>query len=201
MDNTQHYLTWKSLNIILHGQHSTLSFMDNTQFYLTQTTIKIIEPCKPKSESDQGLILFPIWGLLISQPTGNNLSRQYFFLPKFVIFVLFDLILYVPSTILKLCRDRSSWVEPVSSQALYHWATALPYCQCKKIFLVIDHSQNNWRLIPVIIILHIKSSKMQFTETLYDNRIFSEMFFIMEKPLYDIHILDQILYTCMCTIS
>ena len=31
------------------------------------------------------------------------------------LFCLFDLILYVPSTILKLNRDRSSWVEPVLS--------------------------------------------------------------------------------------
>ena len=71
------------------------------------------------------------------------------------ILVLFDLILYVPSTIFQLYRDESSWVEPVlsytrikvscsrtqlsdageawtpspsvsSRQALYHWATALP---------------------------------------------------------------------------
>ena len=28
---------------------------------------------------------------------------------------LFDLILYVPSTIFQLCRDRYSWVEPVLS--------------------------------------------------------------------------------------
>ena len=28
-------------------------------------------------------------------------------------FVLFDLILYVPSTIFQLNRDGSSWVEPV----------------------------------------------------------------------------------------
>ena len=65
---------------------------------------------------------------------------------------LFDLILYFPSTIFQLCRDGSSLVEPVkarinvfcsrtqlsdtseapnhgpsvSSQAFYHWATALP---------------------------------------------------------------------------
>ena len=61
---------------------------------------------------------------------------------------LFDLILYVPPTIFQLNRDGSSWVEPVlsfcsrtttkwcrwgsnllppvSSQALYHWVTALP---------------------------------------------------------------------------
>ena len=30
-------------------------------------------------------------------------------------FCLFDLILYVPSTIYQLCRDGSSWVEPVLS--------------------------------------------------------------------------------------
>ena len=29
---------------------------------------------------------------------------------------LFDLILYVPSTIFQLCRDRSSWVEPVQAR-------------------------------------------------------------------------------------
>ena len=28
---------------------------------------------------------------------------------------LFDLIIYVPSTIFQLCRDGSSWVEPVLS--------------------------------------------------------------------------------------
>ena len=30
-----------------------------------------------------------------------------------MLFCLFDLILYVPSTIFLLIRDRSSWVEPV----------------------------------------------------------------------------------------
>ena len=34
---------------------------------------------------------------------------------KYNAFVLFDLILYVPSTIFKLNRDGSSWVEPVLS--------------------------------------------------------------------------------------
>ena len=29
--------------------------------------------------------------------------------------ILFDLILYVPSTIFQLCRDGSYWVEPVLS--------------------------------------------------------------------------------------
>ena len=31
------------------------------------------------------------------------------------LFCLFNLILYVPSTIFQLNRDRSSWVEPVLS--------------------------------------------------------------------------------------
>ena len=38
------------------------------------------------------------------------------YLPTLYIFVcLFDLTLYVPSTIFQLNRDRSSWVEPVLS--------------------------------------------------------------------------------------
>ena len=32
------------------------------------------------------------------------------------VFCLFDLILFVPSTIFQLYRDRSSWVEPVLSK-------------------------------------------------------------------------------------
>ena len=39
-------------------------------------------------------------------------SLQY---KKLFLFVLFDLILYVPSSIFQLCRDRSSWVEQVLS--------------------------------------------------------------------------------------
>ena len=34
---------------------------------------------------------------------------------KIEVFCLFDLILYVPSTIFQLNRDGSSWVEPVQS--------------------------------------------------------------------------------------
>ena len=33
----------------------------------------------------------------------------------YILFDLFDLILYVPSTIFQLNRDGSSWVEPVLS--------------------------------------------------------------------------------------
>ena len=38
-----------------------------------------------------------------------------YFSSDFRMFVLFDLILYVPSTIFQLNRDGSSWVEPVLS--------------------------------------------------------------------------------------
>ena len=34
------------------------------------------------------------------------------------LFVLFDLILYIPSTIFQLCRDGFSWVEPVLKNVL-----------------------------------------------------------------------------------
>ena len=37
------------------------------------------------------------------------------FVVEVVIACLFDLILYVPSTIFQLYRDGSSWVEPVLS--------------------------------------------------------------------------------------
>ena len=37
------------------------------------------------------------------------------FLSLRTLFVLFDLILYVPSKIIQSNRDRSSWVEPVLS--------------------------------------------------------------------------------------
>ena len=33
-----------------------------------------------------------------------------------MLFCLFNLIIYVPSSIFQLCRDRSSWVEPVLSE-------------------------------------------------------------------------------------
>ena len=43
------------------------------------------------------------------------LSREFYLnCPCEMLFVsLFDLILYVPSTIFQLCRDGSSWVEPM----------------------------------------------------------------------------------------
>ena len=45
---------------------------------------------------------------------GNHITLQGQ-LFSFYKFCLFELILYVPSTIFQLCRDRSSWVEPVLS--------------------------------------------------------------------------------------
>ena len=42
-------------------------------------------------------------------------QHEQFRYDMFSCFVLFDLILYVPSTIFQICRDRSSWVEPVQS--------------------------------------------------------------------------------------
>ena len=42
--------------------------------------------------------------------------NQLYVLPNVCLFVcLFDLILYLPSTIFQLNRDGSSWVEPVLS--------------------------------------------------------------------------------------
>ena len=46
---------------------------------------------------------------------GISLGRPLDIVLKFCLFCLFDLILYVPSTIFQLNRDGSSWVEPVLS--------------------------------------------------------------------------------------
>ena len=47
----------------------------------------------------------------------ENLNKNSSFHQQIKVFFvcLFDLILYVPSTISQLCRDGSSWVEPVLS--------------------------------------------------------------------------------------
>ena len=50
-------------------------------------------------------ILGQVWYLIVSFPDLCLISY----------FVLFDLILYVPSTLFQLNRDGSSWVEPVLS--------------------------------------------------------------------------------------
>ena len=49
------------------------------------------------------------------EPTFDN---AFFSLQRILqfLFVLFDLIFYVPSTNIQLCRDGSSWVEPVISK-------------------------------------------------------------------------------------
>ena len=41
---------------------------------------------------------------------NNNIDEELIYISS-----LFDLVLYVPSTIFQICRDGSSWVEPVLS--------------------------------------------------------------------------------------
>ena len=53
--------------------------------------------------------------LNLSVMLGNYLQQTTSADDIFRCFVLFDLILYVPSTIFHLYRDGSSWVEPVLS--------------------------------------------------------------------------------------
>ena len=48
----------------------------------------------------------------LHSPSGDKITKNDH---KMDSFCLFDLILYVPSTIFQLNRDRSSWVEPVLS--------------------------------------------------------------------------------------
>ena len=56
------------------------------------------------------------WGVLslpIQRWWDKGRGMSYHSLEKIV---LFDLILNIPSTIFQLCRDGSSWVEPVLSK-------------------------------------------------------------------------------------
>ena len=46
---------------------------------------------------------------------SHSQSKNGLYFPNFMYFSLFDLILYIPSTIFQLYRDGSSWVEPVLS--------------------------------------------------------------------------------------
>ena len=57
--------------------------------------------------------VFPYYGLAKKKTLIFDIKFHDSYLMKF--FVLFDLILYVPSTIFQLNRDGSSWVEPVLS--------------------------------------------------------------------------------------
>ena len=68
-----------------------------------------------------GLGLMPRQGVAISdsgiksmsaEDVGPNIWKQH---DNDDDFVLFDLILYIPTTLFQLNRDRSSWVEPVLS--------------------------------------------------------------------------------------
>ena len=58
-------------------------------------------------------ISFDIDGLDPAFAPGTGMIKLIFHRKEF--FVLFDLILYVPSTVFQLLRDGSSWVEPVLS--------------------------------------------------------------------------------------
>ena len=51
----------------------------------------------------------------MNRPKIEFIAYIYILLQISKIFVLFDLILYIPSTIFQLNRDGSSWVEPVLS--------------------------------------------------------------------------------------
>ena len=61
-----------------------------------------------KSFSGQVVFYFAIL-IAISAYVGENWLSQYTFC------IIFDLILYVPSTIFQLNREGSSWVEPALS--------------------------------------------------------------------------------------
>ena len=68
----------------------------------------------------RGLYIVLIYVPTIGIPAEKALPRLHGgtmlqFLSEPVLFCLFDLVLYVPSTIFQLTRDESSWVEPVLS--------------------------------------------------------------------------------------
>ena len=63
----------------------------------------------------------PRYYMFLNATIQNQLAfLQFYYLPCHTTFVcLFDLILYVPSTIFQLNRDGSSWVEPVLMPRLH----------------------------------------------------------------------------------
>ena len=74
----------------------------------------------------------------------------------FVLFCLFDLILYIPSTIFQLYRDGSSWVEPV-----------LSYDKC---VLLKDHNAvTPVRLEPATLRSRVKHSTTEPLRSLFFN--------------------------------
>ena len=67
---------------------------------------------------DGGIIYVQGQGEACKQPTKSGMAMHEFDFEQCGIQwvrILFDLILYVPSTIFQLNRDGSSWVEPVLS--------------------------------------------------------------------------------------
>ena len=65
------------------------------------------------------LLLRSFFCLLLSgrftQVLLYRITRPVTALDSCILVFLFDLILYVPSTVYQLCRDMSSWIEPVLS--------------------------------------------------------------------------------------
>ena len=53
--------------------------------------------------------------LAVEPQTDTYIDAQVTMIDLLLTGFLFDLILYIPSTIFQLCRDRPSWVEPVLS--------------------------------------------------------------------------------------
>ena len=70
-------------------------------------------------EGGGGVGMVNLLPLGITDMTIIFLVHCYFIVKKLsvsdILFVLYDLILYVPSTIFQLNRDWSSWIEPVLS--------------------------------------------------------------------------------------
>ena len=92
-----------------------------------------------------------IWDCIACQDKKNNLQRKNHN-------CLFDLILYVPSTIFQLNRDGSSWVEPVLS--------------LDKCFLLKDHNAvTPVRLKPPALLSRVKHSTTEPLRSLKHNFI------------------------------
>ena len=66
---------------------------------------------KKEEEKSENSVLHVQSNLVISKSSGP----EFFLTFTLSVYVLFDLILYVPSTIFQLNRDGSPWVEPALS--------------------------------------------------------------------------------------
>ena len=89
-------------------------YVPSTIFQLNRDRSSWVEPvlCWGNVSCSRTTTQWRRWGSN-SRPFSLESSTQP--LSHCFLFVLFDFILYVPSTIFQLYRDRSSWVEPVLS--------------------------------------------------------------------------------------